>query len=58
MEKTVSKYQHALAYQEIRDEHDLYDLSLMRHLSLSNVTADIQPIVSVVKVSGNITVSF
>lgn len=59
MEKTVSKYNSALAYQEIREtEHDLPDLLPMRHLFLSDVSTDQQPIICVVKVSGTITVSF
>lgn len=64
MEKIVSKYNHALAYQDIREsendliENDHFDLLPLQYLSLSNASTDLQANFKVVKVSGNITVSF
>ena len=49
----------SFAYEKIREpENDLVDLLPMRHLSISNASTDPQPASQVVKVSGNITVSF
>lgn len=55
----MSKGNRALAYEEISEpEQHLVDLLPMRHLSISNASTDLQPAKKVVKVSGNITVSF
>lgn len=58
--KTVSKYNRSLAFEEIREpaEDYLVDLLPMQHLSISNASTDLKPATQVVKVSGNITVSF
>lgn len=59
MEKPVSTYTIARALEEIKDtENQFLDLLPMRHLSLSNISSDLQPASHVVVVSGNITVSF
>jgi len=55
----VSKLSRSLALEEIKEsDRDLDDLLLVRHLSISNVSTEPQPACQVVKVSGNITVSF
>lgn len=55
----MSTLNSALAFEEIRDPEDnIVDLLPMRHLSISNASTDVQPANQVVKVSGNITVSF
>lgn len=49
----------SLAVEEIeRSDCDLEDLILVRHLSIRNASTEAQPVCQVVKVSGNITVSF
>jgi hypothetical protein len=55
----VSKFKRSLALEDVKEtemELEVYDP--VRHLSISNVDADIQPLNQVVKVSGSITVSF
>ncbi len=48
-----------LAFEEIKEPEDkVLDLLSMRHLSISNNSTDAQPTHQVVKVRGNITVSF
>lgn len=56
----MSTYNSSLAFEEIREPEDqLVDLLPMPYLSIiSNVSTDTQPASQVVKVSGNITVSF
>jgi hypothetical protein len=55
----VSTFNSSLAFEEINDpEEDFIDLIPMRHLSVSNASTDAQSHYQVVKVSGNITVSF
>jgi len=55
----VSTYKSSLACEEIRDtEEHLLSLLPLRYLSISDVSAEAQPVLQVVKVSGNITVSF
>jgi hypothetical protein len=55
----VSILNSSLAFEEIRDPEDAFvDLLPMRYLSISNASTDVQPVNQVVKVSGNITVSF
>jgi hypothetical protein len=55
----VSTCNRSLAFEEIREpENHLVDLLPLRHLSISNASADVQLASQVVKVSGNITVSF
>ena len=55
----VSKYNRALAYEEIREsEKDLNDFLPVRYLSISSGSTDTQTVIQVVTVSGNITVSF
>lgn len=45
--------------EEIREPvEELVDLLPLRYLSLSNASADFQPVNQVVKISGNITISF
>ena len=59
MEKPVSTYNRSFAYEEIKEpENQLVDLLPLRHLSISNASTDVQSASQVVKVSGNITVSF
>ncbi len=49
----------SLALEETKQvENQFVDLIPVRHLSISNASTDTQPICQVVKVSGNITVSF
>ena len=49
----------SLAFEEIREsEEHIVDLLPMQHLSISNASTDFRPATQVVKVSGNITVSF
>jgi len=55
----VSTFDRSLAFEEIGEpEVPLVDLLPVRHLSISNVSTDTQLVHQVVKVSGNITVSF
>jgi hypothetical protein len=55
----VSTHNRSLAFEEIKEPEDnIFDLLSMRHLYISNASTDAQPASQVVKVSGNITVSF
>lgn len=55
----MSTLNRSLAFEEIQETQELLeDLLPMRHLSISNASTDAQPVYQVVKVSGNITVSF
>jgi len=60
MEKLVSTYKSALACEEVEEieHHHLVDLLSMQHLYISNASTEPQTTYQVVKVSGNITVSF
>lgn len=58
MEKNVSTYKSALAYEDVSEPiAQVVDLLPMRHISF-NTSPAVQPASHVVKVSGNITVSF
>lgn len=55
----MSKCNRSLAVEEINQPvEECVDLLPLRYLSLSNASTDIQPVNQVVKVSGNITISF
>lgn len=56
----MSTYNCSLAFEEIREPgaNHLVDLLPMQHLSISNAPTDLKPATQVIKVSGNITVSF
>jgi hypothetical protein len=55
----VSTLNRSLVLEEIKESViDLDDLFSLRHLSISNHSTDAQTAHQVVKVSGNITVSF
>jgi hypothetical protein len=55
----VSTFNRSLALEEIKESTiQIDDLLPVRHLSISNASTDLQPACRVVKVSGNITVSF
>lgn len=55
----MSTLNRSLALEEIKEpENDFVDLLPVRHLSISNASTDAQPVCQVVRVSGNITISF
>jgi hypothetical protein len=53
----VSLLNRSLALEETKESENLAVLPV-RHLSISNASTDTQPTFEVVKISGNITISF